>query len=55
MYRNPSGFIVTQNPLSTTLVDFYRILYEKETTVLVSFDNEMVAEVQTFCNYSDEI
>ena len=45
MHRNPRGLIVTQNPLSSTVVDFYRLLYDNELSVIVSFDDEKQSEV----------
>ena len=45
MYSTSRGFIVTQNPLPTTVVDFYRLLYEKNPAAIVSFNDEIGTEV----------
>ena len=49
MYKNSKGFIITQNPLPSTIVDFYRMLYEKDVKVIVSFDDENSTEVISHC------
>ena len=44
-YKNSRGFIITQNPLSSTIVDLYRLLYDKDVSIIVSFDDEKTTEV----------
>jgi protein tyrosine phosphatase len=37
-FRCPGRFIVTQQPMPNTLGDFWRLVHEKETTVIVSLN-----------------
>ena len=46
MYKSSRGFIVTQNPIAATTVDFYRMLYETDVSIIMSFDDEMQSEVR---------
>ncbi|KAH3833879.1 hypothetical protein DPMN_107195 [Dreissena polymorpha] len=37
-YRNPKCFLVTQNPLSDTIVDFWRMVYEYKVCTIITLD-----------------
>lgn len=38
-FRSPERFIVTQQPMPNTLGDFWRLVAERETTVIVSLNS----------------
>lgn len=48
-FRNPNRFIVTQQPLPNTIIDFWRLIHEKDITVIVSL-NEIDLKNKVSCS-----
>ncbi|KAJ8955806.1 hypothetical protein NQ318_005347 [Aromia moschata] len=49
-FRNPGRFIVTQQPMPSTLGDFWRLVHERGSTVVVSL-NEINPNDETCCEF----
>ncbi|KAK9883918.1 hypothetical protein WA026_004860 [Henosepilachna vigintioctopunctata] len=49
-FRNPGRFIVTQTPMPNTLGDFWRLVMEQQTRVIISL-NELNLDDETCCQF----